>query len=293
MSLGIASRPSLPLARRIAPAPSSLLDRVVVSATSPPRRRRRPDAPRPNASSWSQSCRRSRSIVSPQCRPFVAPRCTPGVVSAPAPAIARSRGCPPAPAVVAALAAAGRRCSLRRRRPGRASRPRPPVVRAEAASVRRRPVSSSHAPPLVVRAVGRCRRRRRHRHRCLRRRHRRRRHRRQHSRSRVALPLWSFASPSSGAVGHVRRYRSPVVIVSPRRPPPVAAVVVVDLSSPVVVLSHPAAGIADLGLGPGILVVVGSWLCSPPRCGRRRRRVLCSPPPVGSVSMARDAGDKT
>ena len=33
------------------------------------------------------------------------------------------------------------------------------------------------------------------------------------------------------------------------------------------------------------VVVVGSWLCSPPRCGRRRRRVLCSPPPVGSVSM--------
>ena len=73
VSLGIATRPSLPLARRIAPAPSSLLDRVVVSATSPPRRRRHPDAPRPNASSWSQSCRRS--IVSPQCRPFVAPRC--------------------------------------------------------------------------------------------------------------------------------------------------------------------------------------------------------------------------
>ena len=45
--------------------------------------------------------------------------------------------------------------------------------------------------------------------------------------------------------------------------------------------------------GPGILVVVGSWLCSPPRCGRRRRRVLCSPPPVGSVSMARDPGGKT
>ena len=157
MSLGIATRPSLPLARRIAPAPSSLLDRVVVSATSPPRRRRHPDAPRPNASSWSQSCRRS--IVSPQCRPFVAPRCTPGVVSAPAPAIARSRGCPPArsPAVVAALAAAGRRCArcvvvvpaapvVRVRQ---SSDPKPRAF-AVARCPRRTPPHSSSVPSVVV-----------------------------------------------------------------------------------------------------------------------------------------------
>ena len=78
-----------------------------------------------------------------------------------------------------------------------------------------------------------------------------------------------------------------------RRPPPVAAVVPLSslilastsspLSSPVVVLSHPAAGIADLGLGcytsvrrRVAVVVVGSW--------------LCSPPPVGSVSMLARAG---
>ena len=73
------------------------------------------------------------------------------------------------------------------------------------------------------------------------------------------------------------RYRSPVLSSCHRRPPPVAAVVVVDLSSPVVVLSHPAAGIADLGLGSSsssgrgcarrrvvVVVVVGS-------CARRRR----------------------
>ena len=43
------------------------------------------------------------------------------------------------------------------------------------------------------------------------------------------------------------------------------------------------------------VVVVGSWLCSPPRCGRRRRRrrVLCSPPPVGSVSMLARARGQT
>ena len=40
------------------------------------------------------------------------------------------------------------------------------------------------------------------------------------------------------------------------------------------------------------VVVVGSWLCSPPRCGRRRR-VLCSPPPVGSVSMLARARGQT
>ena len=42
------------------------------------------------------------------------------------------------------------------------------------------------------------------------------------------------------------------------------------------------------------VVVVGSWLCSPPRCGRRRRRrVLCSPPPIGSVSMLARARGQT
>ena len=43
------------------------------------------------------------------------------------------------------------------------------------------------------------------------------------------------------------------------------------------------------------VVVVGSWLCSPPRCDRRRRRrrVLCSPPPVGSVSMLARARGQT
>ena len=43
-----------------------------------------------------------------------------------------------------------------------------------------------------------------------------------------------------------------------------------------------------------VVVVVGSWLCSPPRCGRRRRRrVLCSPPPVGSVSMLARSSSQT
>ena len=195
-----------------------------------------------------------------QCRPFVAPQCTPAVSSAPTPLPSLSR-LPTGPLAGRRRARCGSLCSLRRRRPGRASRPRPPVVRAEAASVRRRPVSSSHAPPFVVRAVG-----------CLRRRHRRRRHRRQHSRSRVALPLWSFASLSDMFAAIGRGLSS-----CHRRPPPVAAVVVVDLSSPVVVLSHPAAGVADLGLGSSsssgrscarrrvvVVVVVGS-------CARRRR----------------------
>ena len=173
--------------------------RVVVATPMPRARTRRRDRVA------AASCRRS---AGPSLHPGAPP-----VSSAPPPAVALSR-LPTGP--LAGRRRGSRRCgsplcSLRRRRPGRASRPRPQLIRAEAASVRRRPVSLSHAPPLVVRAVGRCRRRR-HRHRCLRRRHRRRRHRRQHSRSRVALPLWSFASPSSGAVGHVRRYRSSVVI---------------------------------------------------------------------------------
>ena len=72
-----------------------------------------------------------------------------------------------------------------------------------------------------------------------------------------------------------------LVVTVVRRPsPPLSSLILAStsspLSSPVVVLSHPAAGIAELGLGCYTCVVVGSpWLCSPPRCGRgRRRRVV-------------------
>ena len=210
MSLGIATRPSLPLARRIAPAPSSPLDRVVgvVSATSPPRRRRHPDAPRPNASSWSQS----------QCRPFVAPRpCRRPLSRLPTGPLARRRR-------------SSRRCvavSSRRRRP---SRSRPSSVRALPPRARSpSPVVLVACPPVATRrlcvvattpssvVVGR----RRHRH--------------------FAVAIVA-AVIGVNTLGHGSRHLHPRALSvmfaaigrrlssfgRHRRPPPVAAVVVVD-----------------------------------------------------------------
>ena len=228
VSLGIATRPSLPLARRVAPVPSSPLDRVVVSTTSPP---------------WSSPPRRSpaatSSCVSPQHRVAAV------VVAGPSlPSLRRQcpRHSPPLPSP--ALAAAhrplarrrrgSRRCvavSSRRRRP---SRSRPSSVRASPPSARSpSPVVLVARPPVATRrlcvvattpssvvvvvvVVARCLRR-----------HRRRRPRRQHSRPRVALPL---CGRPCGLRRHLRprRYRRLSSSGRHRRPPPVAAVVVVD-----------------------------------------------------------------
>ena len=132
--------------------PSPSFPRRCLRYTSPPA------TPTPSARhvvvvavvSAAASCRRSRCR-----RPFIAPRCIPGVISAPAPAVALSQ-LPTGP--LAGRRRGSRRCgsplcSLRCRLPGRASRPRSSVVRAEAASVRRRPVSSSHAHSSCVPSV--------------------------------------------------------------------------------------------------------------------------------------------
>ena len=260
MSTQFSTQPA-PRRRRAAVVAASWSRRraVVVAASSsrvePPSSSRRRRAAVVAASS-SQS----------QCRPFLAPRCTPGVVSAPAPAVAHCRGCPPAhsPAVVAALAASP--CHRRRV----VVVPAAPVVRVRRSSSSRTPqspllVRASSPPPLLPSSVV------------------------------VVVVVATVTSPSPSSppsssstlsvtgraisvLGRCRsRYRSPVLSSCHRRPPPVAAVVVVDLSSPVVVLSHPAAGIADLGLGSSsssgrgcarrrvvVVVVVGS-------CARRRR----------------------
>ena len=223
VSLGIATRPSLPLARRVAPVPPSPLDRVVVSTTSPP---------------WSSPPRRSpaatSSCVSPQHRVAAV------VVAGPSlPSLRRQ--CPRpcrrplsrlptglSPAVVAALA-------LRRRViTSSSSEPKPTVERSSVAAERplavaRRPrrappvatrrlcvVATTPSSVVVVVVVARCLRR-----------HRRRRPRRQHSRPRVALPL---CGRPCGLRRHLRprRYRRLSSSGRHRRPPPVAAVVVVD-----------------------------------------------------------------
>ena len=218
VSLGIATRPSLPLARRVAPVPSSPLDRVVVSTTSPPWS----SPPRVVVRVTAASCRRSRCR-----RPFVAvasssvspPLPSPALAAAHRPLARRRRG--------------SRRCvavSSRRRRP---SRSRPSSVRASPPSARSpSPVVLVARPPVATRrlcvvattpssvvvvvVVARCLRR-----------HRRRRPRRQHSRPRVALPL---CGRPCGLRRHLRprRYRRLSSSGRHRRPPPVAAVVVVD-----------------------------------------------------------------
>ena len=152
MSLGIATRPSLPLARRVAPGAVvsagscrrlHYVPAVVVATPTLPGRH---VVVRVTAA----SCRRSR------CRPFVAVASSSVSPPLPSPALAATAHRP-----LARRRRGSRRCvavSSRRRRP---SRSRPSSVRASPPSARS-PSSSSRAPrsPLVVCASSPPRRRR-------------------------------------------------------------------------------------------------------------------------------------
>ena len=232
---------------------------IVSSSPLRPRRgRRHPDAPRPPR---RRACHRS--IVSPQSL-SPALRCRRFVVSVPAPAVARSRGCPPA-----SRPPSSRLSPLRRRViTSSSSEPKPTVERSSVAAERplavaRRPrrappvatrrlcvVATTPSSVVVVVVVARCLRR-----------HRRRRPRRQHSRPRVALPL---CGRPCGLRRHLRprRYRRLSSSGRHRRPPPVAAVVVVDPR----LYPHPSSCSATLP--PASL----TWDWDVTR--RRRRRVV-------------------
>ena len=240
--------------------PSSPLDRVVVvSATSPPRRRH-PDAPRPPRRRGRKHRVAAVVVAGP---------------SLPSPALA-AQPCSPRPPVV--RAEADRRAFERRRRAPARRRPSSPpsllpssVVVVVVATVIAAFAVAIVAAVIVVNTLGhgsRCR--------CGR------------SRGIVVSVIISVlgrcrsCSPLSVAGCH----RLVVTVV--RRPSPPLSLILAStsspLSSPVVVLSHPAAGIADLGLGCYTCVVVGSPWFSPPRCGRgrrRRRRVVVVLAPAG------------
>ena len=255
---------------------------VPAASSSPPRR-----PPPPATSSWSQSCRRS--IVSPQSL-SPALRCTP----VHPPCRQRPHPCP-RPLSRLPTGLLGRRRRGSRRCVAVSSPPRRRRPHQSSASARRRPSSSSRAPqsPLVVRASSpppllpssvvvvvivvvvvatviaafavivaavivvntlghgsRCR--------CGR------------SRGVVVSAVISVLGRcrSCSPLSVVGCHRLVVTVV--RRPsPPLSSLILAStsspLSSPVVVLSHPAAGIADLGLGCGCYTSSGRG------CARRRR----------------------
>jgi len=275
--------------RDSAPAPLSPLDRVVVSTTSPPRSSppRRPPARHVVVV----------AVVSSVAAVVVAGPSLPSLRSA---AVARSRGCPPARSP-----AAGRRNLAAASPCHRCHVVQPPVVRVHQSSEPNPPMS-----PLSSSV------RRRH-HRCRRR-------RRSLSSSSPPSSLHSpspSSPPSSSStlsvtgraavvvvrVGSSSPSSSPssvmlclplsvagchrLVVTVVRRPsPPLSSLILAStsspLSSPVVVLSHPAAGIADLGLGCYTSVVVGSpWSSSGRGCARRRRLAV--------FRCWREPGDRT
>ena len=245
VSLGIATRPSLPLARRVAPGAVvsagscrrlHYVPAVVVATPTLPGRH---VVVRVTAA----SCRRSRCR-----RPFVAV-----ASSSVSPVVAALAAASPCHRVVVVRAEADRRAFERRRRAPARRRPRraPPGRHVVGRRRRRALPSPSSSPPSsssTLSATGR------------------------------AAVVWSSVwSPSSSPSSPL----SPVIIVWSSPSAPVAAVVVVDPR----LYPHPSSCSATLP--PASLT--WDWDVT-----RRRRRVLCSPPPVGSVSMlARARGQNT